>query len=235
MGAPGAAAQAARVDVELECGAQRGGGARPSIAATACATASPTVAVTAAGSAAPARPASWAATAGQRGSRSPRVRSRQPRQAVRPGYTSGPTTPTPSRRRTARWATPLARSSSTIAGSGTSSARTSRSGRDRSGGGPRDGPGQQPPHGGLGGGQPLAAAVGVGVAGAEVRAAHRAAGVGVHGADPAVQEAGDDADGERAATAHADHTARPRPGRPFRDRGVDQRAGLDQPREQVPR
>ena len=46
--------------------------------------------------------------------------------------------------------------------------------------------------------EPLAAAIGVDVAGADIGAAHRAAGVGVHGADAAVEQTRDDADGERA-------------------------------------
>ena len=161
------------------------------------------------------------------------MRSRQPRQAVRPGYTSGPTTPTPSRRRTARWARPRARSSSTIAGLGCLVGEDDEIRARPQRRGPRDGRRQEPPHRGLGGGQPLAAAIGLGVPGAEVGAAHGAAGVGVHGADAAVQQAGDDADGERTAAAHADHTARPGPGRPLRGSRVDQRPRVDQLGEQL--
>ena len=99
----------------------------------------------------------------------------------------------------------------------------------------RDGAGKQTTDSGLGGGEPLAAAVGVDVAGADVGAAHRAAGVGVHGAHAAVEQTGDDADRERAAPAHADHAHRARSGHPRRPARVDQRTRLDQLPEQAAR
>ena len=110
-GSPGAAARSCRPSASSSRVVSQVGGRSPplhveSSAASACATPSAAVAAVAAGSARPRRPVSWAATLGQPGARARRCSSRQPRQAVRPGSTSGPTTPIPSRIRTGRCAVP---------------------------------------------------------------------------------------------------------------------------------
>ena len=85
----------------------------------------------------PGRPTSCAVTAGQPGSRAHRCSSTHPRHADRPGSTSGPTIPVPSRSRTGRCATRSRCSAASRAGSGTTaSASTHRSGAARAGGRP---------------------------------------------------------------------------------------------------
>ncbi len=125
-------------------GRRRAPGARPSRHRRRCpprrstwAVPNAAVATAVAASPRPWRPTSWAVTAGQPGSRPRRCSSTHPRHAERPGSTSGPTTPMPSRNRTGRCATRSRCRAATRVGSGTTaSASTHRSGAARAGGGP---------------------------------------------------------------------------------------------------